>query len=133
MKVETWVFGWGAFFFGPLAIIYGFITGWKEPVGVTAIMLTAGLSLLIGLYLFVTSRRIDPRPEDDPFAEIADGAGEIGIFAPYSWWPLPLAFAGALCFAGLAIGWWLVLIGIGVGAIALVGWVFEFSRGQHAH
>ena len=29
--------------------------------------------------------------------------------------------------------WWLVVIGIGLGAIALSGLVFEFYRGVHAH
>ena len=75
----------------------------------------------------------DPRPEDDPFGEIAQGAGAQGDFAPYSWWPLPVAVGAALTFAGLAVGWWLFLIGVGVGAIALVGWVFEFYRGEYAH
>ena len=33
VKVETWLFGSGAFFFVPLAIIYGIVTSWHEPVG----------------------------------------------------------------------------------------------------
>jgi hypothetical protein len=133
VKVETWLFGAGGFFFAPLAVIYGIITDWNEPVGTTAISLTAGLSLMIALYLLLTGRRIDPRPEDNPLAEINEGSGDQGVFAPYSWWPLPLGFAAALCFMGLAVGWWLVIIGVGVGAIALIGWVFEFYRGEHAH
>lgn len=133
MKVETWLFSAGVFFFAPIAVIYGFVTKWQEPVGVVAIVLSAGLSLLIGFYLWWTSRRIDPRPEDDPTADISEGAGELGQFAPYSWWPLPLGLAGAMIFAGFAIGIWLSLIGLGLGAISLVGWVYEFYRGEHAH
>jgi hypothetical protein len=133
VKIETTLFGAGAFFFFPLAIVYGIVTSWHEPVGAAALFLTAGLALLIGLFLWITSRRIDPRPEDDGNADITEGAGEQGVFAPFSWWPLPLAVAGALAFAGLAIGWWLVGIAAVVGAIALVGWVFEFYRGEHAH
>jgi Cytochrome c oxidase subunit IV len=133
VKVETWLFGAGTFFFVPLAMIYGIVTGWHESVGVAALILTGGLALLIGLYFWVTSRRIDPRPEDDPYAEISTGAGEQGVFAPHSWWPLPLAAAGAMCFAGLAVGWWLFYIGAGLGVVALVGWVFEYYRGEHAH
>jgi hypothetical protein len=35
---------------------------------------------------------------------------------------------------GVAIGaWWLLIIGVGLGAISLTGWVFEFYRGEHAH
>jgi hypothetical protein len=133
MKVETWLFGSGVFFFTPIAIVYGLITNWNEPVGVVAIGLTAGLGFLIGGYLFVTSRRIDPRPEDDPLGDIAQGAGELGEFAPYSWWPLALAGAAAVIFAGLAVGWWLFYIGAGLGALALVGWVYEYYVGEHAH
>ena len=133
MQVETWLFGAGVGFFTPIAIVYGLITDWKEPVGVVAIFLTSGLALLIALYLFFTSRRIDPRPEDDPLGEIAQGAGELGEFAPYSWWPLALASGAALTFLGLAVGWWLFFIGAGVGALALVGWVYEFYIGEHAH
>ncbi|MDQ6740152.1 MAG: cytochrome c oxidase subunit 4, partial [Actinomycetota bacterium] len=28
---------------------------------------------------------------------------------------------------------WIVFIGGGLAVIALVGWVFEYSRGDHAH
>ena len=133
MKVETWLFASGVGFFTPLAIVYGLVTRWKEPVGVVALALTTGLALLIGIYLYVTGRRIDERPEDDPVGEISEGAGELGEFAPFSWWPLPLAASAALIFAGAAVGWWLSLIGISVGAIALIGWVYEFYRGEHAH
>lgn len=133
MKTEYWLFSGGVLFFIPLAVTYGYVTSWQEPVGTTALILTAGLALLVGLYLFVVSRRIDFRPEDDPRGEIADGAGELGEFAPYSWWPLPLALGGALVFAGVAVGWWLFFVGLGIGAVALLGWVYEFYVGEHAH
>jgi hypothetical protein len=133
MKVETWLFGAGAFFFLPLALVYGLATRWKEPLGVTGLLLSSGLALMIALYLFITSRRISPRPEDDPLAEIAEGAGELGTFAPYSWAPLWLGLSSALIFAGLAVGVWLALIGLGLGSIALILWVFEYYRGEHAH
>ena len=32
-------------------------------------------------------------------------------------------------FLGLAVGWWLLYIGLGLAALALVGWVFEYWRG----
>jgi cytochrome c oxidase subunit IV len=133
MKVETWLFGAGAFFFAPIAIVYGFVTKWREPLGVTGLILTSGLTLMIALYLLITSRRIDPRPEDDPHGEIFQGAGEVGHFAPYSWAPLWLGLSCALIFAGLAVGPWLVLIGLAVTGPALILWVFEYYRGEHAH
>jgi uncharacterized membrane protein len=133
MKIETALFGSGVFFFGPIAVIYGIVTSWNEPVGTSALFLTAGLAALIALYFWLTSRRIDPRPEDDPMGQIADSAGDQGHFPPYSWWPLPLALGAAIIFAAFAAGTWMLFIGAAIGAVALVGWVFEYYRGEHAH
>ena len=132
MKVESWLFGGGVFMFAPLGVIYGFFTDWKEPVGPAGLFLTAGLSALVGFYLWWTARKLDDRPEDDPMAPISAAEGEYGFFSPYSWWPLPLAFSAAVMFLGLAVGWWLVIIGGGLAALALVGWTFEYFHGEHA-
>jgi len=77
---------------------------------------------------------MDPRPEDRKDAEVADGAGELGFFPPYSWWPLWCALALTVIVFGVATtAWWLVVIGFALGALALSGLVFEFYRGEHAH
>ena len=132
MKIEYRLFILLAPFFAVVGVVYGFMSEW-EPVGTAALLLTAGLAAMIGAYLALTARRIDDRPEDDPDGLIEQGAGDQGVYAPWSWWPLAIAGAGAVTFLGLAVGWWLVYVGFALGAIALVGWVFEFSRGQHAH
>jgi hypothetical protein len=132
VKIETMLFSFGVFFFTPIALIYGWLSDW-EAVGTAGMLLLGGLAALVGGYLWVTSRRIDARPEDDPQGEISEGAGEQGMFSPWSWWPLPLALAAAVMFVGAVIGWWLMLIGAVFGAIALVGWVYEYYRGPHAH
>jgi hypothetical protein len=132
VKIETLVFGIGVFFFTPIAFVYGILSDW-EAVGVVGLLLLAGLSALVGGYLWITARRIDPRPEDDPQGEIAEGAGEQGFFSPWSWWPLPLGLAVAVIFLGVAIAWWLFIAGLFIGALALVGWVYEYYRGEHAH
>jgi hypothetical protein len=132
VKIETMLFSSGLFFFTPLALVYGWLSDW-ESVGSAGLLLLSGLSALVGGYLWVTSRRIDARPEDDPQGEIAEGAGEQGEFSPWSWWPLPLALASALIFLGVVVAWWLVGVGVAFGAVALVGWVYEYYRGPHAH
>ena len=33
----------------------------------------------------------------------------------------------------MAVGLWMILIGLGISSLALVGWVFEYYRGEHAH
>jgi len=133
VKVETWLFTGGAVFFAPVGVVYGIITDWKEPLGPVGIFLTAGMCAMLAAYLFITGRRVDPRPEDDPHAEVADGAGEQGVFAPHSWAPFWLGGAAALTFMGAAVGWWLLVVGLVSVALASIFWVFEFYRGEHAH
>src|SRR5450756_1291189 len=95
--------------------------------------LTDELFGMIAAYLALLARRLDEQPQDDPEAEIEQGAGDQGVYSPWSWWPLVIAAAAATCFLGLAVGWWVFYVGAALGVIGLVGWVFEFSRGQHAH
>ncbi|GLY32829.1 cytochrome c oxidase subunit 4 [Kineosporia sp. NBRC 101731] len=133
MKIESGIFIGGTPLFLAFAIAYGLVTGWDEPVGVACLFLTAGLSIMIGAYLAYTARHIDARPEDNAYGEIAEGAGELGEFAPHSWWPLAISASAAIVFAGAAIGFWLIAIGAVLMGLALVGWVYEFYRGEHAH
>lgn len=119
-------------FFAFLAVVYAIVAD-LEPVGTTVFVLLVGLSGMIAGYLFLLSRRVEVRPQDREDGEIAETAGEVGTFAPHSWWPLVLGIATALAFAGVAVGWWMFGLGVALGAIGLVGQLFEFSRGQHAH
>ncbi len=118
-------------FFALVTPIYWFLS--EDPTGTSALVMTTLLAGLVAFYLGVVSRQIDPRPEDRDEAEIADGAGELGFFPPYSWWPLWCGLALAGCVLGVVFGWWLFIIGAGAGSIALIGWVFEYYRGEHAH
>ncbi|MCI2239654.1 cytochrome c oxidase subunit 4 [Paenibacillus sp. TRM 82003] len=133
MKPETWLFSGGMLFFFPVAFVYGLFTQWQEWVGFIALLLTGGLALLVGVYLFITARRIDPRPEDDLRADITEGAGEQGFFPAYSWWPLYLSAACAVVFLGAAIGWWLWFIGLVFTIPMIIGWVYEHYVGEYAH
>ena len=89
---------------------------------------------MIALYLGFHASKMEPRPEDRNDAEIADGAGELGFFPPYSWWPLWCGATLGVIVYGVALGqWWLVAIGMGLGGLALSGLVFEYYKGEHAH
>lgn len=133
MKIEIRLFVWMAPFFIVVGVLYGVFGGWSEPVGYLGLPLIGGLMAMVGAYLALQARHIDPRPEDDEQGEIDQGAGDQGVYAPWSWWPLVLAGGAAVAFLGLAVGWWVFYISLILGLIGLVGWVFEFSRGQHAH
>ncbi len=131
MKAEALVFGGTAVFFGIVAPVYWIVSG--DPTGTSALVMTCALALLVTFYVGFHARKMDPRPEDRKEAEISDGAGELGFFPPYSWWPLWCAMALTLVVLGVVFGWWLSLLGVGIGAGTLIGWVFEYYRGEHAH
>jgi hypothetical protein len=103
MRIESWIFGGLSMFFVPVGVVYGLVTGWKEPVGFLALWLVGALAGLIGGYLGYTGRRIGMRPEDRQDAEIHEGAGEQGQFSPWSWWPFAVGLSAAGGFLGLAI------------------------------
>jgi membrane protein implicated in regulation of membrane protease activity len=131
MKAEALVFGGTSIFFGIVAPIYWILSG--DPTGTSALVMTCALALLVTFYLGFHARKMDPRPEDRKEAEISDGAGELGFFPPYSWWPLWCALSLVLIVLGVVFGYWLSILGFGAGATALMGWVFEYYRGDHAH
>ena len=132
MKVEALIFNFIAVFCIAAAVIYGVWS--REPIGTTALALSAGLTALIGGFFWFVSRRIDARPEDRKDAEIADGAGELGFFSPASYWPFGLASSAALM--GLALAFWypwlVVIAGIAL-LITIGGLLFEYYVGQNAH
>ena len=131
MRVEGLLFAAGVVFFVVVGLVYGFTT--HEPVGTVALLFTAGLAALPGFYPLFTGHRIGERPEDRKDAEIGENAGELGFFSPQSFWPLVLAASVALVALGLAIGWWLVALGVGCLLLSILGFVFEYYRGEHAH
>ncbi|HEY9522862.1 MAG TPA: cytochrome c oxidase subunit 4 [Thermopolyspora sp.] len=131
MKVQGWLFSAVGVFFAVVDVIYWFWS--REPVGTTAMAIAVGLALMIGYYLLFTARRIGEQPEDNKEAEVSDGAGEIGFFSPYSWWPLFITLAAALTAVGFVVGWWLFIIGIGAVLMAAIGFVFEYYRGNFSH
>lgn len=131
MKMESWIFGINAVFFALVAPSYWFLS--EDPTGTSALVMTTLLAALVAFYLGFHANKMDERPEDRKQAEVVEGAGELGFFPPYSWWPLWCALSLALCVLGVVFGWWLLFIGVGAGSVALNGWVFEFYRNEHAH
>lgn len=138
MKVEARLFELLTVFFVLVGIVYAYFTGVShtgvEWAGTTAIVLTAGLTLIVGTYFRFVARRLDLRPEDYEDAEISDGAGDLGFFSPGSFWPITLAAAGALTATGFAFfQWWLIGIGVVCVLTAVAGLLFEYHVGPEKH
>ena len=131
MKFEGSLFVGCAIFFGVVDIVYWYFS--KDPTGTVALALSVGLAFLTGFYLLFTGRRLPERPEDNPDGEIEEGTGELGFFSPHSWWPLYVGLACALAAFGVAVGWWLFLIGLLAIFLTTIGFVFEYYRGIYAH
>ena len=131
MKAEAWIFAICTVFLVLVSPTYWLVT--SDWTGTSALVMTTLLTLMVTIYLGFHAKNMEPRPEDRKDAEIADGAGELGFFPPYSWWPLWCGACLAVMVLGVVIGWWLFIIGVMLGAVALSGWIFEYYRGVHAH
>lgn len=128
MKVEGWVFGLVAFFFLPLAAIYWFFS--RDPIGTTALSLSGGLAIIIGFYVLYTAKRVYPRPEDRLDGEIDEADPEYGFFSPHSWWPLFVGLGAFIIALGLIFAVWVIVFGAVALMLAIIGWMFEYYRGE---
>ena len=135
MRVETWMFlGLTGFFADRRRRVHdlGADTRWSAS---SALILTAGLTLIIGTFLLFVSRRLEGiRPEDDDDAEISDGAGDVGFFSPGSYYPFFLAATVALVAVATAyLLVWLMVIGVGMMLWVICGLVYEYHRRPITH
>jgi hypothetical protein len=135
MKSEWRLFGLLTLFCFAVAPLYAWWTntnsGGVEWVGTVALVLTGLLTLMCGGFFLVVSRRIDPRPEDRPDAEIDDGVGDLGFFSPGSYWPFGLALAAFVTALGLVyLQIWLITLGLVSVILATGGLLFEYYSGS---
>jgi hypothetical protein len=127
MKVGYRLFLFLFVFYAIVGGVYWYLGG--EPLGITAVLLCAGLSLIIGYYFWFIDRRSGGvLPEDNNDGLISDGAGELGFYSPHSWWPLPVGLAATAAGVGLIVGWWLTLIAVGALLVSVIGFVLEYEK-----
>lgn len=105
-----------------------------EWTGTVVILLSGALTGFIASFLGLTHRKSGGiLVEDLDDADIDDGEPELGDFSPWSWWPFTLAGGAAVIVLGICIGgWWLFFLALPLAPIAVVGWVFEYYRGNFA-
>ncbi|RGE18058.1 cytochrome c oxidase subunit 4 [Leucobacter sp. wl10] len=109
--------------------------GYIEWAGSIAIILSGALSGFIAFYLALTQKKQGGvLVEDREDSDIDDGDPELGDFSPWSWWPILLAFGASIVVLGLCIGFnfWLSFLTLPILVIGVVGWVYEYYRGNFA-
>lgn len=111
------------------------VNGRPEWAGSIVILLSAGLTAFIASYLgLVKKKQGGVQIFDRDLSDIDDGDPEIGEFSPWSWWPLFLAFGISVVVLGICIGFmfWLTFFSLPLVLVGVVGWVYEYYRGNFA-
>ncbi|MDN6151774.1 MAG: cytochrome c oxidase subunit 4 [Yaniella sp.] len=133
MKISVKLFTILGIFFVVVALAYTVWTRGTEWVGIPGLFALAAMQFMIAYYLRLVDKEYKTGVDDQDDGEIKEYAGVYTRFAPWSWWPLGLGAAVAVVFLGVAIDWWIFIIGIFLGMFFVTGWVFEFSKGEHKH
>ena len=131
MKAERWMFVFITSFFVVVVPIYWFMS--REIAGTVALSLTAAFCGMLAVYFTVQSNKMDARPEDRKDGEIIEGAGEVGFFPSTSIWPFWSAITILLMALGPVFGWWITLLGVGMGVWAVTGWCYQYYRADYQH
>ena len=127
MKVEAYVLLFVGFFFGLVGLVYWLLS--YEDAGSVMLLGTFLLGCVPGFYYLWWSRRMNPRPADNPDATLEDGAGVVGAFPGSSIWPFVLGLGATFVALALVFGAWTLGVGLFLAVSALVGVVYESRRG----
>ncbi len=130
MKVGGVIFAIGAVFFIMISGVYWLVA--HDPIGTTALALCGGLAFLVAFYVLYTSKRLSLMPEDRHNAEVDEADPEYGFYSPHSWWPLFLGFSCVVVVFGLVFAVWLIVLGVVLLMLSIIGWMFEYYRGDFA-
>jgi hypothetical protein len=109
------------------ALVYGILS--DELAGTVMLTGFSLLGLFPGGYYLWWHRRMGTRAEDDPNAELVDGAGVVGVFPSSSIWPFIFGVGCALVAISLVFGFWTALPGFFMVISAAFGIVSESRHG----
>jgi len=127
MRVDGWFLAGIGVFFGVIGVIY-WLTSY-EDAGFLMLMGSMLLGLLPGSYYLWWSFKMKPQPDDDPNAEIPEGAGTIESFPGSSIWPFVLGMGAMFTVLTFVFGLWLAPIGGALILSAAIGGTMESRRG----
>ncbi len=112
MKIETWLWTGVAVFYLVLGAVYTAVS--DDPVGSSILLIASGFGGLMAGWTWDWSRRHGPRPEDLPDATTADALGSVGVYPTSSLRPFALAVGATALMAGIPLGSWMSMGGIGI-------------------
>jgi membrane glycosyltransferase len=127
MKVNAFFLIGIGVFFSIIGIVYWFTS--YEDAGFLMLIGSALLGLLPGAYYLWWSYNMRPQADDDPDADIAEGAGSIDSFPGSSIWPFVLGMGAMFAALTFVFGLWLAPIAAGLILAAAVGVTVESRRG----
>jgi hypothetical protein len=131
VKFEAYFLIFLGIFGAILALVYGVLS--DELAGTVMLAGFALLGLFPGGYYLWWHRRMGMRAEDNPNAELADGAGVVGYFPSSSIWPFVFGLGCALVALALVFGFWTALPGFFLVLAAGFGIVSESRHGGLSH
>ena len=129
MKTEAKLLLGLGLFFGLMCAVYW---NWSlENAGGVMMFAAMLLGFLPGSYYLWWSRRMKPRPEDNPRATQSQGAGVVGTVPGSSIFPFVMGMGAFFVVLALVFGIWLLVPGLGLVLWALLGGTAEGRRGGH--
>jgi hypothetical protein len=114
-------------FFGVIGLIYWFSS--YEDGGFLMLIGSALLGLFPGSYYLWWSTRQKPQADDDPSADMAEGAGAVESFPGSSIWPFILGMGALFTVLTFVFGLWLAPLGAALILSGAIGATVESRRG----
>ena len=127
MRVDGWFLAGIGVFFAVIGIVYWIAS--YENAGFLMLMGSALLGLLPGSYYLWWSYKMKPQPDDDPNAEMSEGAGTVDSFPGSSIWPFILGMGAMFTVLTFVFGLWLAPLGGALILSAAIGGTMESRRG----
>src|SRR5579884_3466189 len=121
--------GTGAFF-GAIGIVYWFFS--YEDGGFLMLIGATLLGLFPGSYYLWWSYHSKRQADDDPDADVAEGAGDIGSFPASSIWPFILGMGAMFACLTFIFGLWTAPIATALILSGAIGGTVESRRGRIA-
>ena len=114
-------------FFGIIGIVYWFTS--YEDGGFLMLIGSALLGLFPGSYYLWWSSKMKTQADDDPTADIAEGAGAIDAFPGSSIWPFILGMGALFTVLTFVFGLWMAPLGAALLLSGAIGATVESRRG----